>query len=93
MASSRRSDRQRETAPATVHALASAVFEEFIHTAQHRTGMVDDLIARYGNAEAERLLEIQAAEKLITNRQAYGISNDATRATIERLRTLRAGGQ
>jgi hypothetical protein len=71
----------------------SAVFEEFLHTAQHRTGMVDDLITRYGNAEAERLLEIQAAEKLITNRQAYGISNDATRATIERLRALRAGGQ
>jgi len=41
----------------------SAVFEEFIHTAQHRTGRVNQLIEQFGNAEAELKLEIEAAEK------------------------------
>lgn len=71
----------------------SAVFEEFIHTSQHRRGLFNDYVGRYGNYEAERLLEIQAAEKLIGNRAAYGISNAETRQTIARLRALRQGGQ
>jgi hypothetical protein len=72
----------------------SAVFEEFIHTSQHRRGVVNDLITRHGNMEAERLLEVQAAERLISNRRAWGIPNNETRQTIERLRALREqGGQ
>ena len=67
----------------------SAVFEEFIHTAQNRTGKVNRLIEQFGNAEAERLLEIEAAEKLIRNRGPWGLPNDEVRAAIDHLRRLR----
>jgi hypothetical protein len=48
-------DNARQILPPT-NPTRTAVFEEFIHTAQHRTGRVNDLIGRFGNAEAERLL-------------------------------------
>jgi len=67
----------------------SAVFEEFIHSAQHRTGLVNSYTDLYGNAGANLRLEIQAAEKLITNRKAYGIPNSETQQTIQRLRDYR----
>ncbi|GIW86679.1 MAG: hypothetical protein KatS3mg108_1003 [Isosphaeraceae bacterium] len=72
--------------------LRSAVFEEFIHTAQYRTGKVSRLIDQFGNDEAERLLEIEAAEKLIRNRGSWRLPNDEVRAAINRLRRLRARG-
>ncbi len=62
----------------------SAVFEEFIHSAQHRTGLVNTWIEQFGNANAELRLEIQTAEKLIRNRKAYNIPNDETHQTIRR---------
>jgi len=43
----------------------SAVFEEFIHTAQHRTGRFNEIVSKYGNKRGEAFLEIEAAEKLI----------------------------
>jgi RHS repeat-associated protein len=61
----------------------SAVFEELIHTAQNRTGrFTGDNVLQ---------MEIEAAEKLIRFRRGYGIPNSETRATIERLRGMRAG--
>lgn len=67
----------------------SSVFEEFIHSAQFRTGRVDAYTDLYGNAGAQTRLEIDAAEKLITNRSAYRIPNSETRQTIQRLRDYR----
>ncbi len=60
---------------------ASETFEEFIHTAQYRTG-------RATGANVTEM-EIEAAEKLIRNRRQYGISPVETRQTIARLRRLR----
>lgn len=67
----------------------SAVFEEMIHTAQHRTGRLNAATDMYGTTKALDMMEIEAAEKLIRNRKAWGISNPETRQTIERLRALR----
>lgn len=67
----------------------TAVFEEFIHTAQHRTGRFAATIDQFGTAEAIRRMEIEAAEKLIRNRHSWQIPNAETRQTIERLRGLR----
>jgi hypothetical protein len=68
----------------------SAVFEEFIHTAQHRRGRVNQAIERFNNnKKAEAFLEIEAAEKLIRNRKAWQIPNSETRETIQRLRGYR----
>lgn len=71
---------------------ASDVFEELIHTAQHRSGRWGALVDRVGNVEAERLMEIEAAEKLIRNAKAWGIPEEETRQTAERLARLKAGG-
>lgn len=70
----------------------SAVFEELIHTAQHRTGRFNALVDRLGHREAERVLEIEAAEKLIRNAKAWGIPEEETRQTAERLAKLKAEG-
>jgi hypothetical protein len=67
----------------------SAVFEEFIHTAQHRTGRFNQAISEFGTAEAVNMMEIEAAQKLIRNRNAWGIPNNETRQVIDRLRVLR----
>jgi hypothetical protein len=60
---------------------ASEVFEEFIHTAQYRTG-------RATGANVTEM-EIEAAEKLIRNAKQYGIDPVETRQTTERLERLR----
>ncbi|KHL91221.1 hypothetical protein QW71_35950 [Paenibacillus sp. IHB B 3415] len=62
----------------------SAVFEEFIHTAQYRAGKIPDQLPR-----TVLTVEIEAAAKLIKFRNVYGIPNVETRATIERLRKMR----
>jgi hypothetical protein len=67
----------------------TAVFEEMIHTAQHRTGRFAEAIGQFGNAQAEVRMEIEAAEKLINYRKAYQIPASETRQTIQRLRGLR----
>jgi hypothetical protein len=67
----------------------SAVFEEFIHTGQHRTGLVNRYTELYGNGAAQLRLEMEAAEKLINNRRPYRIPNTETRGTIQRLREYR----
>lgn len=64
---------------------ATEVFEEFIHVGQHRHGRV---APNLGNVVE---LEIEATQKLIRNRKAYGIPNAETRQTIRRLRALRGG--
>jgi hypothetical protein len=69
----------------------SSVFEEFIHATQHRTGRFNQAVDQFGNARAIDMMEIEAAEKLIRNRRAWGIPNAETRQTIERLRGLRGG--
>ena len=53
------------------NATRTAVFEEFIHTSQFRTGRFDRAIERFGMNEAERLMEIEAAEKLIQHQRAW----------------------
>ena len=69
----------------------SAVFEEFIHTAQHRTGRYNATIeATKSNARTSLLMEIEAAEKLIRNRKAWQLPNNETRETIQRLRIFRS---
>lgn len=70
----------------------SAVFEELIHTAQHRTGKFNALVEQLGHKEAERLLEIEAGEKLVRNAKAWGIPEEETRQTAERLARLKAKG-
>ncbi|MFD0671912.1 hypothetical protein [Cohnella sp. GCM10027633] len=59
----------------------SAVFEEFIHATQYRTGRAN------GTNIIE--MEIEAKEKLINFRKAYGIPNSETRDTIQQLREYR----
>ncbi|WP_148466829.1 hypothetical protein [Paenibacillus senegalimassiliensis] len=59
----------------------SAVFEEFIHATQYRTGRAN------GTNIIE--MEIEAKEKLIKFRNAYGIPNSETRDTIQQLREYR----
>ncbi len=70
----------------------TAVFEEFIHTAQYRTGRTAKLIEQFGNAEAERRLEIEAAEKLIQNQRAWKLPQDEIDAVVKRLEQLRSQG-
>lgn len=60
---------------------ASEVFEEFIHVGQHRRREID--------SSTTIDMEIEAAEKLIRHRKAYGITNHETKQTISRLRRLR----
>lgn len=67
----------------------TAVFEKFIHTAQHRTGRFSQAVDQFGTCEAIRRMEIEAAERLIRNRKPWGIPNAQTRQTIDRLRQLR----
>jgi hypothetical protein len=74
------------------NATRTAVFEEFIHTAQFRTGRFNELVAKYGNAEAERLLEIEAAEKLIKNQKAWNLPQNEIDAVVKRLEQLRNQG-
>lgn len=69
----------------------SAVFEEFIHTAQHRTGRYAAAVAEHGNAEAVTRMEIEAAKKLIRNAKAWGIPEAETAQT--RARLLRLEGE
>ncbi len=74
------------------NATRTAVFEEFIHTAQFRTGKFNQLIEQFGNAEAERLLEIEAAERLIQNQKAWGLPQNEIDAVVKRLAQLRNQG-
>lgn len=60
---------------------ASAVFEEFIHATQYRTGRAT------GSNILE--MEIEAKEKLIRYRKAYEIPNSETKVTIKHLREYR----
>jgi hypothetical protein len=73
------------------NATRTAVFEEFIHTAQFRSGRVNELIAKYGNAEAERLLEIEAAQKLVQNQRAWKLPQVEVDAVRRRLKQLEQG--
>lgn len=59
----------------------SAVFEEFIHSTQNRTGRA--------TGDNWLQMEIEAQEKLIRYRKAYGIPNNETRQTIQALRDYR----
>jgi hypothetical protein len=74
------------------NATRTAVFEELIHTAQFRTGKVKKLIERFGNAGAERLLEIEAAEKLIQNQRAWQLPQSEIDEVAKRLEQLRKQG-
>jgi hypothetical protein len=67
----------------------TAVFEEFIHTAQFRHGRANLYFERYGNVLGSDYLEIEAAEKLIRNRNAWQLPNSEVHEVIDRLRTLR----
>ncbi|HWA28927.1 MAG TPA: hypothetical protein VG734_24965 [Lacunisphaera sp.] len=63
----------------------SAVFEELIHTAQHRTGRYAAWVEKYGNAGAEVMAEIEAGRKLIRFQGALGLPSAEAAATAARL--------
>jgi hypothetical protein len=50
------------------------------------------LVEQFGNAEAERLMEIEAAEKLIQNQRAWGLPQIEIDAVVKRLAQLRNQG-
>jgi hypothetical protein len=74
------------------NATRTAVFEEFIHTAQFRTGRFDRAIERFGNIEAVRLMEIEAAEKLIQNQRAWKLPQGEIDEVVKRLDQMRTQG-
>lgn len=74
------------------NATRPAVFEEFIHTAQFRTGRFGKAIDELGFNEAVRQMEIEAAEKLIRNQQAWKLPQDEIDVVVKRLEQLRAQG-
>ena len=59
---------------------ASAIFEELIHTAQHKNGRVksDNWVD----------MEIEAKTKLVRNKSQYGITDLEHQATIKQLESL-----
>lgn len=71
------------------NATRTAVFEEFVHTAQFRIGRANAFYERYGNVGGADRLEIEAAEKLISNRKSWQLPNNEVREVIDRLRGLR----
>jgi hypothetical protein len=68
------------------------VFEEFIHTTQFRNGKVNKLIEQFGNAEAERLLKIEPAEKLIQNQRTWKLPQNEGNEVTKRLEHHRKQG-
>jgi RHS repeat-associated protein len=60
---------------------ASAVFEEFIHVGQFRKGLAD--------SSSVTALEIDAAERLMRNQRAWGITPSEAIETAQRLRNLK----
>jgi hypothetical protein len=74
------------------NATRTAVFEEFIHTVQFRTGRFNEAIDQFGFNEAMRRMEIEAAEKLIANQRAWKLPQDEIDAVVKRLEQLREQG-
>ncbi|MBO9458097.1 hypothetical protein [Labrenzia sp. R5_0] len=69
----------------------STIFEELIHSGQHRTGRYDQWVSQYGNAGATARAEYEAATRLVNNQRAYGIS-DAEHA-VNQARVQEFGSQ
>ena len=63
---------------------ASGFFEELIHYGQIINGR-----AEYGNDENELLMEIEAKERLIKNRRAYGITDFEVEMLAEALNSYK----
>ena len=63
---------------------ASGFFEELIHYGQIMSGR-----AEYGNEENRLLMEIEAKERLIRNRRAYGITDFEVEVLTEALNSYR----
>jgi hypothetical protein len=53
----------------------STIFEELIHSGQHRSGRYEGWTSQYGNAGATARAEYEAATRLVKNQRAYGISD------------------
>lgn len=53
----------------------STIFEELIHSGQHRSGRYAQWSSQYGNAGATARAEYEAATRLVRNQRAYGISD------------------
>lgn len=66
-------------------ASTSTVYEEFIHSAQYRTGRFNKWAEEYGNEAATYLIEKEAAEKLISNAEVWKIPPDEVTLIEERL--------
>jgi hypothetical protein len=69
----------------------STVFEEMIHATQHKCGRFDQWVKQYGNAGAIARAEYEAANRLVRNQKAYGIS-DAEHA-VNKARVQEFGSQ
>jgi len=68
----------------------ATVFEEFIHTAQYRTGLVAKWVNEFGRSLAFVKIEIQAQEKLIRNAPKWGIPAEQVERIKSRLQSLKA---
>ena len=67
---------------------ASTVFDEMIHTAQFRRGLVQQAEALYGPDRAITYLEIQVQDKLLRNAKAYGLTAEEVSSIQSRLQGL-----
>ena len=63
----------------------STVFEELIHSAQFRTGRLEEWTKLYGNSNAVRKAEYEAATKLVANQAKYGISDAEHAINLQRM--------
>jgi hypothetical protein len=67
---------------------SATVFDEMIHTAQFRRGLVQQAEVLYGKERAITHLEILVQEKLLQNASAYGITAEETSSIQSRLQRL-----
>ena len=68
----------------------TTVFEEFIHTAQFRTGEYGRLVEEFDQALALVKVEIKAQEKLLRNATKWGIPQAEIRRIQERLKLFQS---
>ena len=75
------------------HPDTTTVFEEFIHTAQFRSGELAQLIDEFGGPLALMKIEIRAQEKLLRCAAKWGIPEEEIERIQERLKWFRAADE
>jgi Pre-toxin TG len=63
----------------------SQVFEEFMHTAQFRTGRYNQWVEKFGQSGATMQAEMEVLERLIKNANAWGIPADEVEESVRLL--------